>query len=191
MKFSRTRALLTGAATALAALFLFVTFSSNTEVVRAEVDATFDENVNVQINAVGLFVSWVSAAEENGSVYFSANGGAVTQAIDDRGALLSGRLNKRTHLVTIDGQTAGASIAYHIESGGVLSATSTIQLPTGLLNAGADLVTGKVTYSDGSDGAQCLVHMRVSKETDGCKRYRAVVLPLEHQAHGVRRHIQH
>lgn len=85
------------------------------------------------------------------------------QGTDDRGAF-GGRANQKTHLVTIGGIGGGATIDYQIESGGALNTTSTITIPTTVLNAAADLLTGKVTYSDGGGGAECLVHMRVSKD---------------------------
>ncbi len=76
MKISRRLAWLIGAMAALAALFA-LQFSSSPNTVRGDVAPSFDESVNVQLNAAGIIVSWVSAAAEDGSVYYSSDGGTT------------------------------------------------------------------------------------------------------------------
>ena len=120
----------------------------------------FDPARDVQLNAAGIVVTWMSEAEEDGHVEWALSAaelaGSPSVATDVRGAL-AGRLNRRTHRVAITGVLGGSTIHYNLVSGGLTDPRGPYQvtIPSVALSAAPVGITGTVTYQVGSAGREC------------------------------------
>ena len=124
----------------------------------------FDSDIDVQLNADGILVNWVSAAEEDGVVQFALTpaqlAGTPITLPDVRGPL-AGRLNKRTHRVEIRGVPGGSTLFYNLVSGGVTFGPFSVTLPSVPLSAPPNVLSGTVRYPDSSLALECIVSMQV------------------------------
>ena len=130
----------------------------------------FDPDVDIHPHSTGIRVAWVSTAEEDGVVEWAlsaedlkARSGSFTSSADTRPFV--GRLDKRTHMVTISSVAPGTGnvLYYQIVSGAVVGEPRSIKLPSNdLLNLPDVWLVGFVTHQDGSPGRGCLVNVRVS-----------------------------
>ena len=131
----------------------------------------FDEAINTQVDVGTLFVTWVSTSEEDGVVEYARNApdlesksGTFNTANDDRGEFAD-RLNKRTHRVSVGGLSGVTTVHYRVVSGGETTGPFQATLPTSVLTAPANRLTGAITYlAEGRTGVQCILSMRVRKE---------------------------
>ena len=165
--------------TAVAVTAAYLSFGQSTTL--AVADASFDQDMDVQLDNDGIVVTWVSAVEEEGYVEYATSTadltsktGSYTTTTDIRivgypgtaGKPYADFLNKRTHRVRIiDFNLAGETVYYRIISGGVPAPSTGIYtagpLPTLDLTTPPNLAVGTVTYADGSGAEECLVYLRV------------------------------
>ena len=147
---------------ALSFLVLYLAFA-NGVTTAVVAPGTFDQDINVQQNAGGIIVTWVTDAAEDGEVIFSlgADASLGTTATDDRGAF-GGRLNQKTHKVTV-AAAGGSTINYNIVSGGVAdpSGPYAVTIPSTSLPNPPDLLSGTVAYPNSAPGLECVVSFRV------------------------------
>ena len=168
MTTTRTRAIVSGTVLVVLALALSVALPAGD--VRGEVHPSFDPDVHVQLNASGIDVTWVSAAEEDGFVEsalsaadLAAGSGTFSTETDVRGDFAS-RLNKRTHRVSASGVAGGSTIHYQIVSGGVTIGPFSVTIASTPLTNPPNLLEGFVRYPDSSLGLECIVSMRVTNK---------------------------
>ena len=149
-----------GAVISAAAGTATVTIQDNDKVL------VFDPDRDVQLNAAGMVVTWVTGADEDGVVEWALSATDLATspntATDSRGPLAN-RANKRTHRVEITGVAGGSTIHYRIVSGGVPDPNGPYQvtIPSVPLSAAPVGITGIVTYEDGSPGRECQVYIVV------------------------------
>jgi len=142
----------------------YVALANNTAT-GAVVAGTFDTDINVQRNASGVAITWVTDTEEDGDVIYSIDPDTAlgSTAVDDRGVFPGTRLNLNTHHVIITGVPGGSTINYNIRSGGVSDPNGPYQvtIPSTALTTPGDLLTGTVEYPDTSSAVHCVISARV------------------------------
>ena len=136
--------------------------------VRASVDPSFDPTFDVQLNAAGIVVTWLSAADEVGVVEYATSSAALTAnpstATDDRLAVGT-PLNQKTHKVSITGIAGGSTVFFNLVSGGVTDVNGPYQvtMPSVALSAAPVGITGSITFEDTTSGVECLVYIQVEQ----------------------------
>ena len=116
-----------------------------------------------------MIVTWVSSLDEDGWVEWALSAGdlagrTATFAIanDQRGDL-SERINRKTHRVPIPGLLGEAAVYFNVVSGGSVDPRGPyeVAVPSAPLITPPAAIAGRVTFSDGTLGSECLVYIRV------------------------------